>query len=154
MPMYRFVHEAENNHTLEWIPLDVRRKLDLAGVKLSLSTWQLLSMSERRELCELDGEGALAEAFGERVIELSHQVGVEPKLIEAVGWPAQWSSETARQAAVDVIRKHHAQLAEKLTRQGWASLSDALRFALDRYLEEAGSARFASILGEIERALG
>ena len=55
---------------LEFIPLDVRRKLDLAGVKLSLSAWQRLSFEERRALVEAKESWAprgLARGGGERI---------------------------------------------------------------------------------------
>ncbi len=48
------------------IPLAVRMKLDLAGLKLSLSAWQRLTNSQRERLCKLHGETNEAiDRFGE-----------------------------------------------------------------------------------------
>jgi hypothetical protein len=47
----RFDFEKELYETLDLIPLSVRRKLDLAGVKLHLNQWQALSRVERLVVC-------------------------------------------------------------------------------------------------------
>jgi hypothetical protein len=52
--MYRrFVFEGEVHEALDCVPLAVRRKLDLAGLKISLAGWQALSHAERLALCNL-----------------------------------------------------------------------------------------------------
>ena len=43
----RFDFESDVYATLELVPMSVRRKLDLAGVKLHLNQWQALSRTER-----------------------------------------------------------------------------------------------------------
>ena len=43
----RFDFEKDLYETLELVPLSVRRKLDLAGVKLDSNQWQALSRVER-----------------------------------------------------------------------------------------------------------
>ena len=50
---YRFDFEAAFYPTLERLPFHVRMKLDLAGVRVSLSTWRAFSLEERRVLCHL-----------------------------------------------------------------------------------------------------
>lgn len=50
---YRFEFEAEFYPALERVPFHVRMKLDLAGVRVSLSTWRAFSLEERRALCHL-----------------------------------------------------------------------------------------------------
>jgi|ERR1019366_1849789 hypothetical protein len=47
----RFDFENEVYATLELVPISVRRKLDLAGVKLHLNQWQALSRTERLVVC-------------------------------------------------------------------------------------------------------
>ena len=49
----RYRYEAEFYRTLNRIPLDVRMKLDLAGVKISLKDWLAFSFEERTVLCHL-----------------------------------------------------------------------------------------------------
>ena len=54
MAFRRFAFEGTTNETLEYMPLDVRRKLDLGGRKLGLAAWQALSLADRRALCDAD----------------------------------------------------------------------------------------------------
>ncbi|AUX26227.1 hypothetical protein SOCEGT47_067880 [Sorangium cellulosum] len=49
----RFAIEGDVHGSLDLVPLAVRRKLDLAGLKLSLAGWQALSRAERLALCQL-----------------------------------------------------------------------------------------------------
>lgn len=50
--MFRhFDFEKDLYETLEFVPLSVRRKLDLAGVKLHLNEWQALSRVQRLMIC-------------------------------------------------------------------------------------------------------
>ncbi len=51
---YRF--ESEIYPSLSRIPLHVRMKLDLTGVKISLKTWLAFSLEERGVLCHLPVE--------------------------------------------------------------------------------------------------
>jgi hypothetical protein len=53
---YRFQHEAEFYPELSRVPLHVRLKLDLTGVKLSLKQWLAFSLEERRVICHLPVE--------------------------------------------------------------------------------------------------
>lgn len=50
---YGFRYEEEFLPTLSRLPLHVRMKLDLAGIKLSLNDWLGFGMEERRVLCHL-----------------------------------------------------------------------------------------------------
>src|ERR687886_59600 len=53
--------EGDLHRTLEFIPMAVRRKLDLAGLKLSLQAWTGMNRGERLAVCHLpvDGPGDL-----------------------------------------------------------------------------------------------
>ncbi|MBI4525835.1 MAG: hypothetical protein HY695_18720 [Deltaproteobacteria bacterium] len=53
-PRYRF--ESEFYPGLSRVPLHVRMKLDLTGVKISLNDWLAFSMEERGVLCHLPVE--------------------------------------------------------------------------------------------------
>jgi len=55
---HRFEYEAEFYPALNRIPLDVRRKLDLSGLKISLKDWLAYSFEERTALCHLPVETA------------------------------------------------------------------------------------------------
>jgi hypothetical protein len=49
----RFDFEGDIHDSLSYVPLSVRRKLDLSGLKISLTGWQALSREERLSLCHL-----------------------------------------------------------------------------------------------------
>lgn len=53
---YRFDFEAAFYPTLERLPFHVRMKLDLVGVRVSLSTWRAFSLEERWALCHLPAD--------------------------------------------------------------------------------------------------
>src|SRR5271155_1081076 len=48
-----FNFEDEIHQNLGCVPMAVRRKLDRAGIKISLVQWQALSLGERLALCHL-----------------------------------------------------------------------------------------------------
>ncbi len=50
---YRYRFEAEIYDTLSRIPVHVRMKLDVTGVKISLKDWLAFSLEERWALCHL-----------------------------------------------------------------------------------------------------
>jgi hypothetical protein len=52
--MYKqFAFEGDVHQSLDCVPLTVRRKLDLAELKISLTGWQALPREERLALCHL-----------------------------------------------------------------------------------------------------
>ena len=50
---HRYDYEAEFYPSLSRLPLDLRRKLDVSGIKLSLKDWLAISLEERTVLCHL-----------------------------------------------------------------------------------------------------
>ena len=50
---HRYDYEAEFYPALSRLPLDLRRKLDVTGIKISLKHWLAYSMEERAVLCHL-----------------------------------------------------------------------------------------------------
>ena len=50
---HRYDYEAEYYPKLTRLPLDVRRKLDVTGIKISLKDWLSFSLEERSALCHL-----------------------------------------------------------------------------------------------------
>ena len=53
---YRYRFESKIYPTLSLIPLHVRMKLDLTGVKISLKSWLAFSFEEREVLCHFPVE--------------------------------------------------------------------------------------------------
>jgi hypothetical protein len=119
----RFSFEDES---LEFMPLDVRRKLDLAGVKLSLAEWQRLSLDQRREL--VDADDALAVLA--MVPDVERFVPVSP-----------WRSEEALLAIEEAARALSIALDRK-------ALDDRGRYAL-HYLATRDEARFRAAIAEL-----
>jgi hypothetical protein len=72
----RFAFEGDLHRTLEFIPIAVRRKLDLAGVKLSLAAWNGMSRAEKLAVCHLpvDGDGDL-EVYREALAGFAERAG-------------------------------------------------------------------------------
>jgi hypothetical protein len=50
---HRFVYESEFYPDLSRVPMHVRMKLDLTGIKISLKEWLAFSLVERTVLCHL-----------------------------------------------------------------------------------------------------
>jgi len=92
---YRFEFEAAFYPTLERVPFHVRMKLDLAGVRVSLSTWRAFSLEERRVLCHLpadtDEEKEVFAAFLAALSEV--RAGVEAERCPALDADA-WAAAT------------------------------------------------------------
>ena len=49
----RFKFEGDIYETLDFVPMSVRRKLDRAGIKVSLQQWKSLGRGERLAICHL-----------------------------------------------------------------------------------------------------
>lgn len=68
----RFNFEDEVHHSLACVPMAVRRKLDRAGVKVSLAQWQALAQHERLAICHLpadsDEERGVVRTFLEETV--------------------------------------------------------------------------------------
>jgi hypothetical protein len=72
----RFAFEGDLDRTLEFIPIAVRRKLDLAGLKLSLAAWNRMTRAEKLAVCNLpvDGDGDL-EVYREALAGFAERAG-------------------------------------------------------------------------------
>lgn len=123
--MYRkFAFEGDVHESLEAIPLGVRRKLDLAALRIPLEGWQQLPFEDRLALChlpvdtdeEVDAYRVVLEAFTARA-----DVELEP-LPRAVPW---------RCAAVPgIVRDRLISVGTDLDDEDWVALADEERFAL------------------------
>jgi hypothetical protein len=126
-----FSFEREMYATLELIPLGVRRKLDLAGVKLSLAGWQALPLADRRVLADAGVEDeAQVEAFARALREAGDRAGVrlDPLPPAELRWRAP-----AVPAELRALLPHGVSLDDA----AWAALDDEARYVL---VHLAGSA--------------
>jgi hypothetical protein len=125
-----FAFEGENNVTLEWMPLDVRRKLDLAGVRLSLAAWQAMPREQRAELvraeitsaADVEHYRALATRLGEAAI------GKVETIVPVPFESRPWTTDAARDEVVH--RARACGIAIDPSR--WHTLDDGARYALFR----------------------
>jgi hypothetical protein len=121
--------EGDLHRTLEFIPLAVRRKLDLAGFKLSLKAWTAMSRAERLAVCHLpvDGEGDL-EAYREALAGFAERAGHPIAPLEGGPVdPAAWGG--VRIPATVAAR------APNLTLSQWSALPEEARYVLFRLAE-------------------
>ena len=109
------------------IPLCVRRKLDLIGLKLKLSHWLELSQAQRQQLVDWDDHPEALAQLRAQLLLLTAPLsdGVAQPLPPATGEPWQ----TLQTVPDDVARAAQArQVALNLER--WQGLSELGRFAL------------------------
>jgi hypothetical protein len=123
-----FRFEADFVDSLRCIPMQVRHKLDLAGVKLKLSHWNHLSSAARQQLVEApyatSEEIQSFKALIYRLIE--EQGGDRPANLPVDPTPA-WEDLT--QIPESVQQKARSSDLEISLNQ-WISLSSLQRFAL------------------------
>lgn len=122
-----FGFEADFTGDLRCIPMAVRRKLDLAGVKLKLQHWSELGETERGELLAWADDAAAIEALHEHLLARTTKLsaGQAKELPRSSGEPWQQGA-----AIPTVLEASCAQLGLSLRAGGWSSLDELQRFAL------------------------
>jgi hypothetical protein len=122
-----FAFEADFSRDLRCIPMAVRRKLDLAGVKLKLVHWHGLEPEERQRLLAWGDEPAAIEALRAWLLERSQALPQGPASpLEPAQGCAWQQAEQLPAVLVDSCR----QLGLRLDAGGWGALSELQRFAL------------------------
>jgi len=110
------------------IPMGVRFKLDMAGIKLKLVEWSKFNAKEKIELaqmhCEKPGEVKLYHEFVRRLIQL--HTGREATLLPIDQSPA-WA-DTKR--IPEELQLKAKELNKKITLDQWQSLTVLQRFEL------------------------
>ncbi len=124
-----FAFESDFSGTLRCIPMIVRLKLDLCGIKLSLRQWSRFTRDDRAALveapCETAADAAaygavLAALIAERAGEAAVNLPIDP----APAW-----ADTSR--TPDRVAAYVAELGlAELTPRQWGRLSPLQRFAL------------------------
>ena len=122
-----FGFEADFTGDLRCIPMAVRRKLDLAGVKLKLVHWGALSEAERQTLLAWADDPAAIGAMHNWLLERTAAMADGPakELPPAVDQPWQQT-----QGWPEVLRQSCAQLGLALQSDGWQRLDELQRFSL------------------------
>jgi hypothetical protein len=122
-----FGFEADFTGDLRCIPMAVRRKLDLAGVKLKLQHWSELEEAERGSLLAWPDDPAAIEALRKHLLERSAALsaGQAKELPQPAHEPWQQAG-----AIPEVLAASCAQLGLAVRNEGWAELNELQRFAL------------------------
>ncbi|MEB3105405.1 MAG: nitrate reductase associated protein [Cyanobacteriota bacterium] len=122
-----FGFEADFTSDLRCIPMAVRRKLDLAGVKLKLQHWNELDGAERAELLAWSDDAAAIEALRQHLLARTSSLsaGQAKELPRPNGEPWQQTNHLP-----EVLIASCAQLGLSLLAGGWRSLDELQRFAL------------------------
>jgi hypothetical protein len=122
-----FGFEADFTRDLRCIPMAVRRKLDLAGVKLKLQHWSELGEAERSELLAWPADPAAIAALREHLLARTATLSAGPakELPRANGETWQQADQLPEELASSC-----AQLGLDVRAGGWAELDELQRFAL------------------------
>jgi hypothetical protein len=126
-----FHFEADFTADLRCIPMAVRRKLDLAGVKLKLQHWSELGEAERAELLAWPDDPAAIEALHQHLLARTTALsaGQAKELPRASGETWQQADQGPNQLP-EVLAASCTQLGLELRSGGWAELDELQRFAL------------------------
>ena len=122
-----FAFEQDFVGTWRCIPLCVRRKLDLIGLKLKLSHWLALEQPQRQELVQWGDSTAALDALRDHLLQCTRSMA------DGEAKPLPQASEEPWQRA-DGLPLELANAAElaghELNGQRWGQLSELERFAL------------------------
>ncbi|MFM2079739.1 MAG: hypothetical protein RLZZ124_106 [Cyanobacteriota bacterium] len=122
-----FGFEADFVADLRCIPMAVRRKLDLAGVKLKLVHWHALEPAEREELLAWSDDPAAIEALRLWLLERSRQLPEGPARPLEPARSCPWQQTTTTPEA---LLESCRQLGLRLRPGLWGDLEELERFAL------------------------
>jgi len=148
---YRFRCESEFYPTLGRVPLHVRMKLDLAGVKFSLKDWLAFSFEERTVLCHfpVDTEDE-QQAFIAYLEFLSRKCLGAPLTLTAPVAPLLW--DNTEPIPEPVVEKSAAGN-QAVTRAEWARWNSCYRYALYKTAVSKNEPEaFYDLLGELREA--
>ncbi|MFI0402354.1 MAG: nitrate reductase associated protein [Cyanobium sp.] len=122
-----YAFESDFAGDLRCLPMAVRRKLDLAGVKLKLVHWHGLTREERQRLLAwADDEGSLA-AMRTWLLDRSPALPQGPASLLAPAVDEAWQQESTLPESLAASCR---QLGLHLRPQGWAGLDELQRFTL------------------------
>jgi hypothetical protein len=121
-----FKFESDFVDTLRCIPMCVRHKLDLAGVKLKLNEWSKLAQSEREYIASLHlNSRAEIQTFRNVVVILTRITsGAMPSLMDPV--TPDWNSTEIP----DQVAEKAVSLGVTVSPEAWRNLGELPRFAL------------------------
>jgi hypothetical protein len=120
--------ERDDEATLSFVPLGVRRKLDLAGLKVSLPGWRALPLVDRLALRDLVVDDATGErAFAALLRESAAGAGVA--LLDLPPAAPAWRSASVPAPVAERVGD--------LSDERWRGLDDEARYVLLKLAERA-----------------
>ncbi len=121
-----FAFEQDFVGSWRCIPLCVRRKLDLIGLKLKLSHWLELSQEQRQELVDWPDNPKALTTMAEHLRRCTRAMadGEAKPLPAAIGEP--WQQQQLPAAIQEAAQRHST----TLSLQQWSALNELERFAL------------------------
>ena len=147
---YRFDYEAPYYPNLDRLPLHVRMKLDLTGVKLSLKDWLAFHIEERTVICHLpvDDEDE-KQAFREYLNFLSQKhCGAPAKTLPPME-PFLW--EIADQVPGPVLEQS-ASDGKAVALQEWINWASHQRYALYKTaVSRSEPEKFFAVLDQLRK---
>jgi hypothetical protein len=143
----RYQYESETYPSLSRIPLHVRMKLDVTGIKISLKDWLAFSIEERTVLCHLPVETEEEkQVFASYLDFLSWRYRGEPVATTAVMSSSLWDG--AHRVPEPVAGKSAPQIPE-VTVEEWRCWKSYQRYALYKTaLSQSDPEQFFAILKE------
>lgn len=126
-PDHCFAFEADFTADLRCIPMAVRRKLDLAGVKLKLVHWNGLSADERQRLLAWGDAPEAIDDLRRWLLERSRALPQGPAGTLEPATGCDWQQG---EVLPERLRQSCDQLGLRLRPGCWESLSELERFAL------------------------
>ena len=121
-----FAFESDFVDTLRCIPMCVRFKLDLAGVKLKLNEWSKLAQAEREYIASLSVDTKAERQTFRNVVVIFTRIacGAMPSLMDPVvpNWNGREIPEQVAEKAVS--------LGVVVLPEAWRDLGELPRFAL------------------------
>jgi len=124
---HRYDYEAEFYPALSRLPLDLRRKLDVTGIKISLKDWLTFSKAERAVLCHLPCDSAdEKQVFVLYLNFLSAKYLGKPTEKTAAMSEALWSDSALPNAVVERSQS----LREAVTLDEWRRWQSHHRYGL------------------------
>jgi hypothetical protein len=124
-----FQYEQDKHYPLRRIPMAMRMKLDLSGIKLTIRDWSKFSRIEREQLLDMPCDTATEiAAVRDRLQALIAQIDGESGATEALSGTPLWKQTDA--LPEQVSRELAARGLTVPRPDQWQGLSDLQRFAL------------------------
>jgi hypothetical protein len=144
---HRFRYEAEFYPSLSRVPLYVRMKLDLTGIRISLKDWLAFDFAERAALCHLPCRlSDERQAFVGYLDFLSRKYCGTPAVVTNALDSALWD----KTRLPEPVRKKDADSLKRITSEEWSNWQFHERYALYKTaISQSQPDAFAQVLEQL-----